>query len=346
MTDEDEAPRPRHDAGGRRPTINDVARIAGVSKKTVSRVINRSPFVKTETRDKISRIILDIGFVPDPQARGLAFRRSFAIGLISDDPNPHSVVATQLGLLDVIRGAGYELVVHPCNRNDPDFIAGMRRFIERQKLFGVVLTPPLSEDSRLRAALKEAGCAGVCVTSGPADTDGVIARNDCAGGRLAAQHLADLGHSRIALVSGPECLSMQERRRGFQQVLDGHGLPLRSEYVMEDADTVEGGASCGATLLARSPRPTAIFAASGAMAAGVVQAARRAGLAIPQDLSVIGFDDCEIASAIWPRLTAIRSPTREIARRAAQRLIGADGPADDILPTFVAGESTGRAPKG
>ena len=114
----------------------------------MSRVINQSPFVKDETRERINAIIAETGFSPDPQARGLAFRRSFLIGLVYDNPNPQYVVNMQLGLLDAMRGSGYELVVHPCNRGNPTFLADFRRFIERQKLSGVVLTPSVSEDER------------------------------------------------------------------------------------------------------------------------------------------------------------------------------------------------------
>ena len=173
---------------GGKPTINDVARLAGVSKKTVSRVINQSPFVKDETRDKINQIIADIGFVPDPQARGLAFRKSFLIGLIYDNPNPQYVVNMQLGMLDAMRGSGYELVVHPCNRGNPTFLTDFRRFIERQKLSGVVLTPSVSEDERVKDVLEELGCSYIRVASAPVDEPAhMIVSNDRLGGRAAAK---------------------------------------------------------------------------------------------------------------------------------------------------------------
>ncbi|HVK79115.1 MAG TPA: LacI family DNA-binding transcriptional regulator, partial [Verrucomicrobiae bacterium] len=169
MADDDKTP-PRRGLGGeKKPTINDVARLAGVSKKTVSRVINQSPFVKEETRENINRIIAEIGFSPDPQARGLAFRRSFLIGLVYDNPNPQYVVNMQLGMLDAMRGSGYELVVHPCNRGNPTFLADFRRFIERQKLSGVVLTPSVSEDDRVKTILDEIGCAYIRIASVPVD---------------------------------------------------------------------------------------------------------------------------------------------------------------------------------
>src|SRR5690242_7654013 len=138
-----QAPVGRESLHGRRPTINDIARLANVSKKTVSRVINQSPFVKDETRAKIDAVIQQIGYAPDPQARGLAFRRSFLIGLVYDNPNAQYIVNAQEGVLDALRGSEFELVVHPCDRLSEDFVAGVRRFVERQKLHGVILLPPV-----------------------------------------------------------------------------------------------------------------------------------------------------------------------------------------------------------
>src|SRR5690349_2281448 len=160
------APAPGSDwAPGQRATINDIARLAGVSKKTVSRVINQSPFVKGETRARIDAVIQRIGYAPDPQARGLAFRRSFLIGLVYDNPNAQYIVNTQEGALDALRGSGFELVVHPCDRFSEDYIPGVRRFVERQKLHGVILLPPVSEDEALARVIREIDCQCVRLAS-------------------------------------------------------------------------------------------------------------------------------------------------------------------------------------
>src|ERR1700731_5158570 len=162
-----------------RATINDIARRAGVSKKTVSRVINQSPFVKDDTRAKIDAVIQQIGYAPGPQAGGLAFRRSFLIGLIYDNPNAQYIVNIQDGVLDALRGSGFELVVHPCDRLSEDFLPGIRRFIDRQKLHGVVLLPPISEDQTLAQALREIDCQYVRAASGRlAKTSRAILCND------------------------------------------------------------------------------------------------------------------------------------------------------------------------
>ena len=133
-------------------TINDIARLANVSKKTVSRVINESPFVREETRTPIDEIIRSTGFTPDPQARGLAFRRSFLIGLVYDNPNAQYVINMQEGALDALRRVGYELVVHPCDRNSPEFLSDIRQLVSRQKLDGMLLLPPVSENPAARGA--------------------------------------------------------------------------------------------------------------------------------------------------------------------------------------------------
>ncbi|HRK63931.1 MAG TPA: LacI family DNA-binding transcriptional regulator [Terricaulis sp.] len=353
----EDTPPPRRGLGGeKKPTINDVARLAGVSKKTVSRVINQSPFVKDETREKINAIIAETGFSPDPQARGLAFRRSFLIGLVYDNPNPQYVVNMQLGLLDAMRGSGYELVVHPCNRGNPTFLQDFRRFIERQKLSGVVLTPSVSEDDRVKEVLEEIGCAYIRIASVPVDAPShIIVSNDRQGGRAAARHLAELGHKQIGFISGPPTFrSSHERRGGFEEELRDRKLALPADYIMQGAYTFETGLSCAAELLKRDPRPTAIFAANDEMAAGALHAIRRAGLDCPGDVSVIGFDDFQIASSVWPPLTTVRTPTREIGRMAAEKLMrlssgetSSEPPEapPGTSPALVVRDSTGPAPR-
>ncbi|MDP1631622.1 MAG: LacI family DNA-binding transcriptional regulator [Caulobacter sp.] len=339
------------ESGQRRATINDIARLSGVSKKTVSRVINRSPSVRPETREKIDAVIAKYGYAPDPQARGLAFRRSFLIGLIYDNPNPQYVVNMQLGLLDGMRGSGYELVVHPCDRGSTTLVPDIRAFIERQKLFGVVLTPSVSEDEGVAEMLRETGCEYVRVASLAVDTaEHMIVTMDRHGGMLAGKRLAELGHRRLGFVSGPATFrSSHERREGFEEGLKAHGAILAPEFVAEGAYTFESGLAAASRLLAMTPRPTAIFAGNDEMAAGVLHAARKAGLSVPEDLSVIGFDDFQIASRVWPPLTTIRAPTREVGRLAAERLIGSLG--DEALDprsrqtTLVEREST-APPKG
>jgi LacI family transcriptional regulator len=338
------------EGGRKRATINDIARLAGVSKKTVSRVINQSPFVRDETRERIEAVIAEWGYAPDPQARGLAFRRSFLIGMIYDNPNPQYVVNMQLGLLDGIRGSGFELVVHPCDRSSPTFLQDVRTFVERQKLFGVVLPPSVSEDERVAKLLREIGCEYIRIASVELDKpEHMIVGHDRVGGEVMGAYLVELGHREIGFISGlPSFRSSHERRGGFEDALNKAGLQLKPDYVVQGAYTFESGLACGEALLAMTPRPTAIFAGNDEMAAGVLQAARRAGLQVPADVTVVGFDDFQIAQAVWPPLTTIHIPTREVGRIAAEKLIGAavrdKRDPNSTIPYLVVRESSGAPP--
>ena len=307
---------------GRKPTMQDVAELAGVSKKTVSRIINNSPSVNAATRDAIQALILAIGYRPDPQARGLASKRSYLVGLITDNPTPQYVVNIQQGILDVIRQTGYELVVHPCDRKSETFLEDALGFIEVQKLYGVILTPSVSEDENLAEALRSAGCAYIRIASIALDMESrMIVTNDRVGGRYLADHLVSLGHERIAWVEGRRSFrSSTERIAGFMEALVDHGISVPEEYQLRGDYTFESGIAIGADLLDLDPPPTAVFAANDEMAAGILQALHVAGHTPPEALSVVGYDDFETATRVWPRLTTARTPARKIGRLAAERL--------------------------
>jgi LacI family transcriptional regulator len=336
---------------GRRPTINDVARLARVSKKTVSRIINKSPFVKANTRERVEALIKQMGYSPDPMARGLASKRSFLVGLIYDQPNPQYVIDMQQGILDVIRGSGFELLVHPCRRQAPDFLQNVRAFIERQKLAGVVLPPSVSEDDELVKILQAFDCPYVRIGSVPLDdASHCIVTHDAEGAEQAAQHLAELGHTRIAHVSGPDSFrSAHERRAGFVKGLKSHKLKLERELDVKAGYTFQSGIEAGRKLMELALPPTAIFCGNDEMAAGVCQAVREAGRDIGKHVSVVGFDDSPLASRMWPGLTTVVLPIRLMGRMASTRLLGDslihEPPQEETLgevhPTLVVRGSTG-----
>jgi LacI family transcriptional regulator len=335
------------DDQSRRMTINDVARLANVSKKTISRVINKSPLLKQETRDKVLKIIDEIGYQPDPQARGLAFRRSFLIALIHDNPNAQYVIDIQQGIIDVIRGSGFELVVYPCHRRHPAFLSDIKNFVERQRLAGVVLPPSVSEDEELIRLFEKISCPYARIASVSLDlAPRMVVTHDHLGAAQAARHLADLGHRLIGLISGPSSFrSAHERHRGLSEGLADYGLSLDERYHIEGGYTFESGILCAKHLLSLAPRPTAIFAGNDEMAAGVYRAAHEAGLDIPGDLSVVGFDDSPIVSKVWPPLTSVRLPIRDMGAIAAGKLLTqiAEVPAErdsSVSPVLVVRQST------
>lgn len=344
-------------AGGSRggkPTINDIARLAGVSKKTVSRVINRSPLLNEETRRRVDAVIAETGYVPNPQARALALRRNFLIGLVHDNPNAQMVLGMQQGILGVLADTEYELIVRPVNRGSQTMADDIRAFLTRQRLHGIVLLPPISENDALAALCDELGCRYVRMGSAQLDQpERMVGSNDREIVREATQFLIEQGHRTIGIVTGPQGFrSAFERRSGFREALAAAGIALPDALIVEGTYRFESGVAAGHRLLDSRPRPTAIFASNDEMAAGVLHAARARGLDVPGDLSIIGFDDTSIAAHLWPPLTTVRWPIADMARAAAYKLL-ADTPDADaqaaapslFLSTLVKRASVAR-PRG
>lgn len=313
------------------PTINDVARIAGVSKKTVSRVINRSPLLNDDTRKKVEDVIGQLGYVPNPQARALALRRNFLVGLVHDNPNAQTVMNVQQGMLEAIHDSEFEMVVRPVDRGSATMLEDLRLFLERQRLFGVLLMPPISENDAVAKLCTDLGCRYVRMGSAELDTpEHMVASNDREAVREATQYLIAQGHRRIGLVAGPHGFrSARERRLGFEEAMRDAGISLPRSMVAEGNYTFESGLIAAERLLDVVPRPTAIFSSNDEMAAGVIHAACQRGLIVPRDLSVIGFDDTPIAAHMWPPLTTVRWPIASMARSAALKLITGIADNDD-----------------
>ncbi len=310
------------------PTINDVARIAGVSKKTVSRVINRSPLLNDDTRKRVEEVIGSLGYIPNPQARALALRRNFLIGLVHDNPNAQTVLNVQQGMLEALHGTEFEMVVRPLNRGSATMLDDLRHFLERQRLFGVLLMPPVSENDSVASLCDSIGCRYVRMGSAVIDdADHMVASNDREAVRAATEYLIGQGHRRIGLVAGPHGFrSSHERRLGFEDALGAAGIALPRSMIADGNYTFESGLVAAERLLDVMPRPTAIFSSNDEMAAGIIHAARQRGLDIPRDLSIVGFDDTPIAAHVWPPLTTVRWPIASMARSAALKLIaGEDG---------------------
>jgi LacI family transcriptional regulator len=304
-------------------TINDIARMSGVSKKTVSRVINRSPLLNEATRSKVDAVIQRVGYIPNPQARALALRRNFLIGLIHDNPNAQTVLNVQQGILDALAGTEYSLIVRPVYRGSSTAIDEIRAFLDRQRLHGVIIMPPLSENGALAELCEHFDCRYVRMGSAPLDRgDRAVCSNDRVLVRQATEYLISLGHRRIGLVEGPNGFrSALERRTGFGEALAAAGIRLPDEFVAQGDYRFDSGLLAGEKILSHASRPTAIFASNDEMAAGVLHAARRRGLEVPADISIVGFDDTAIAAHMWPPLTTVRWPIADMARAAASKLL-------------------------
>ena len=306
-----------------KPTINDIARLAGVSKKTVSRVINRSRLLNEETRGRVEKVIRDTGYVPNPQARALALRRNFLIGLVHDNPSAQTVLNVQQGILGALRDTEFEMVVRPVDRGSPTMLTDIRDFVSRQRPFGVILLPPISENDQLAELCRELGCRYVRMGSAQIDTpEHMVASNDRQAVAEATRYLIAQGHRRIGLISGPHGFrSAGERKQGFEDALGEAGIKLPRSLIADGNYTFESGIAATQSLLDVSPRPTAIFACNDDMAAGVLVAARQRGLSVPEQLSIVGFDDQPLAARLWPPLTTVHWPMKAMGRSAALKLI-------------------------
>ena len=235
----------------RRPTINDVARIAGVSKKTVSRAINSSPLLNENTRRKVAAVIADLGYVPNPQARALALRRNFLLGLIHDNPNAQMVLSAQEGILDAIRDTEFALVMRPVDRHSSAMLQDIGKFLQQQRVYGVLLLPPISENEAVANLCKEVGCGYVRMGSAALDDSAhLVQSNDRAAVTQAVEYLIGLGHRHIGLITGPDGFrSSQERQQGFVDALARHGLSSGPELVAKGNYTFETGRAAAERLL-------------------------------------------------------------------------------------------------
>jgi len=331
-------------------TIDDVAKAAGVSIRTVSRVINASPKVGEETRVAVQAIITQMGYSPSSRARALASGRSYLIAVVQDDPNAQVIGALQRGIFEICTQHGYELVVHPVRFNDPNVALEIETFVRRSRVDGLIVLPPASEIAAIPERLTALGVPsiGIASISVPAYPGMLISDDRAATARL-GQHLLDLGHRRIAMIEGPSHFrSAQERKAGFVQALESSGLDIDLQLRQGDYGFESGLASAQALLSLPTP-PTAIFACNDIMAAAVVKAARERGVSMPGQLSVAGFDDSDLASMISPALTTIRRPLFDMAKAATEQLLRMIAEQGYALPhrtldlTLVCRQSTGRA---
>lgn len=339
----------------------DVARKAGVSIKTVSRVLNNEPHVKEGLREKVRAAAREVGYIPSTPARRLRSRRSYTIHMVSHSHRSNYVNAIQFGAMQTCQEEGYQLIMslmEDLRDLSPDALkARFGQLMETTRPDGLILVPPLSNDERLYDVLQEFEVPVARVGPNDIPAAEIIVRIDerKAAHELTA-HLIALGHRRIAFVRGKEDQNAtHERFAGYSGALADAGIAPDRTLVLPGDFNFEAGLEAGHALLARQDRPTAVFAANDDMAAGVLMAAHRLGLEIPRDVSIVGFDDSEIAEKMWPALTTVRQPLLELGGHAARRIIEAAtrkgperaGRSDECLDyTIIYRDSTGPVPGG
>ena len=335
----------------RRVTIGDVARRAGVSRKTVSRVVNREANVSDELRRKVEKVVSQLNYKPDRQARSLRSGKSFHIAFLYAAPSSYYVIRLLEGIRKSCVDHGYQLVPFETEARGSQLVMSLLEFIERERADGLIMMPPMTDNQQLLAALDDEGVPYARVTPGTPRPNVVdVVTTGRAAGREMVEHLLGLGHRRIGFIAGhPDHLAMADRRAGAEDAIRAWQGEAAELVVRQGLNTFESGLEAAQALLDLALRPTAVFAANDDMASGVIFEAHERGLRVPDDLSVAGFDDTLLAPHIWPGLTTIRQPIAELGEQATERLLahirgtGAD-PVAEIATTFVRRRSTGPAP--
>lgn len=301
----------------------DVARHAGVSPMTVSRVINGESNVREETRERVTLAIRKLGYKPNLAARSLATAQTLRIGLLYSNPSAAYLSEFLLGSLDQCSRSAVQLVVEKFDSDEADK-AGIDELIA-SGIDGVILPPPLCDSKSIVRKLAKAGIPSVLVATGlPPRQSSAIRIDDMHAAEAMTQHLLQLGHRRIGFIKGhPNQTASQQRLEGYLAALKAAGVEPEPDLITQGFFTYHSGLAASDQLLDLKAPPTAIFASNDDMAAAAISVAHRRGLDVPADLTVAGFDDTALATTMWPELTTIRQPVADMSRRAVLMLLAA-----------------------
>jgi LacI family transcriptional regulator len=302
-------------------TIVDVANCAGVSIKTVSRVINREPRVTALTRNKVLKAIEDLGYQRNMFARGLRADKSLVLGLLYENPQGDYPSDILHGALSHCRESGYHLQVEVLRGRE--MAAQTVRFLTATRLDGVLLTPPVCDNRAVLEALERIDVPFVRISPNkPRPEERYIAIDDMSAGEALVDYLASLGHRRIGFIKGlPGHSATRLRHAGYKRALARSGVEYDPALVVTGRFDFESGVAGAAHLMARPEPPTAIFASNDETAAGAISWAHEKGVRVPEDLSICGFDGGTISRVVWPHLTTVRQPIRDLGKEAVRALI-------------------------
>jgi LacI family transcriptional regulator len=321
-------------------TLEEIAKIAGVSRSTVSRVVNDQPNVRDQVRERVWQVIRETGYQPNAAARTLVTRRTRIVGVIIPEAvttlfaDPFYPLFLR-GVTETCNTHHYYMMLSLFNGSD-DQDEMYRRVIGSGHLDGMVVASTRLDDPLL-SKLLQGELPFVLVGRFPDERVNYVDVDNIAGARMAVEHLIRLGHERIATITGPlNMIAGQDRLEGYQSALKAHRIPVRQELIVEGDFTEDGGRIGTQQLL--SAAPTAIFAASDSQAIGALKALREANLRVPGDVALVGFDDVPMASAVEPALTTVRQPIEDLGSMAADLLLnllenqqGEIGPAHRII---------------
>lgn len=301
-------------------TIIEIAERAGVSMKTVSRVLNGEPNVRESTRDKVKKVAADLNYQPNVFARSLASKRSFVVAHFHDNPSPDYLEKVYTGVHQVTRSSGYLAVMEPLS---VPYTESAGEYLSRFKVDGVILSPPLSDSAELVDMLLERDIPIVRISPrNNLELSSYAYVDDSMATKAMTDHLIELGHTKIAFVAGPtEHGAAHKRKAGFRQATVDAGLKKSECPVVQGDFSVRSGFDAAKTVFTKTPSVSAIVAANDDMAVGVVMAAMKHGLDVPGDLSVTGFDGSRLGDIIWPQLTTVKQPVEEMAAEVTSMLL-------------------------
>lgn len=308
----------------KKTTIEDIAKTAGVSIKTVSRVFNHEPNVREDTKNRVLEAAQDLNYRPNLSARSLASNKSFIIVHWHDNPNPDYLQRVDQGVGRACRQAGYFSVNEPLDVVDKSYAEQAALYLTTFHVDGVVLSPPLCDDPALLAILREKAVPFVRISPlyEPTTLSSCTFINDKAAAQMVTDHLISLGHRKIGIITGAASHgSTIERLAGFLSAVERAGLSVADCPQFPGEFSVKSGFQACEKLLASDHDVSAIFAANDEMAVGAVMAVAKAGLDVPGDISVAGFDGSRMADIIWPTLTTVRQPIRALSERATEILL-------------------------
>jgi LacI family transcriptional regulator len=305
-----------------RPTIKDVSALAQVSIKTVSRVLNKERYVSEEVRARVAKAVAELSFQPSAAARTLAGRRSHQIALIYDNHSPHYIHQIQTGVWARCIEEGVRLLAQPSDAASPHLVDEVGALIDQTQVDGVILSSPMTDALAALDELERRGIPYVRISPGTEHgRSSSVSMDDVQAADDMTSHLIALGHQRIGFIVGhPNHTASDQRLFGYRRALDRATIDFEPKYVRPGLFDFASGEAAADILLDLPQPPTAIFASNDDMAAGVLTVAHRRGLSMPRDLSVAGFDDTALASQLWPPLTTVRQPTRDLAYAAAALL--------------------------
>ncbi|HEX5489330.1 MAG TPA: LacI family DNA-binding transcriptional regulator [Rhodanobacteraceae bacterium] len=306
-------------------TLDDVATQAGVSAKTVSRVVNGERSVRRETRQRVLDAIQQLDYRPNLLARGLSGSHAYTIGLVYDNPNAYYIIAMQQGALTACDDLHFGLQMRPCDSRSPGLAEGLRDFVHRSRLSGLVLTTPVSERTASLRKLSAYHIPCVRIVSAAREPRGgfpCVYVDDRDAAHAITSHLLQLGHVRIGFLrGGSHHHASAQRLTGYKDALRDYGIPARKELMIDGDYVFDDGFRGARRLLDLAEPPTAIFGCNDEIAAGALAATQSMGLHVPYDVSIAGFEDSPFSRHSWPPITTARQRADTIVEHAARMLI-------------------------